>query len=58
VVKKPLAELNFPKGAVVGSIIRGATVIIPRGDTQVQAGDRVVVFALPKAVEAVEKMFS
>jgi trk system potassium uptake protein TrkA len=43
---------------VVGSIIRGSKVIIPRGDTQVQAGDRVVVFALPKAVEAVEKMFS
>jgi trk system potassium uptake protein TrkA len=58
VVRKPLSDLNFPKGAVVGSIIRGSKVIIPRGDTQVQAGDRVVVFALPKAVEAVEKMFS
>ena len=58
VVKKPLMELHFPPGAVVGSIIRGTEVIIPRGDTQVRDGDRVVVFALPTAVEAVEKMFS
>jgi len=58
VVKKPLLEVAFPRGAVVGSIIRGSEVIIPRGDTQVRDGDRVVVFALPKAVEAVEKMFS
>jgi trk system potassium uptake protein TrkA len=58
VVKKPLADLNFPKGAIVGTIIRGSQVIIPRGDTQVEDGDRVVVFALPNAVEAVEKMFS
>jgi Trk K+ transport system NAD-binding subunit len=33
-------------------------VVSPRGDSQVEAGDRVVVFALPQAVEAVEKMFS
>jgi trk system potassium uptake protein TrkA len=58
VVRKPLADVNFPRGAVVGSIIRGTQVIIPRGDTQVQDGDRVVVFALPSAVEAVEKMFA
>ncbi len=58
VVRKPLVEINFPRGAVVGSIIRGSEVIIPRGDTQVRDGDRVVVFALPDAVEAVEKMFS
>jgi trk system potassium uptake protein TrkA len=58
VVKKPLSQLNFPKEAVVGSIIRGPRVIVPRGDSKVQPGDRVVVFALPKAVEAVEKMFS
>jgi trk system potassium uptake protein TrkA len=58
VTKKPLSEVGFPKRAVVGAIIRGTQVIIPRGDTQVEDGDRVVVFALPNAVEAVEKLFS
>ncbi|MFQ5599974.1 MAG: Trk system potassium transporter TrkA [Candidatus Krumholzibacteriia bacterium] len=58
VVKRPLKKLNIPHGAVVGSIIRGTEVIVPRGDTQVEEGDRVVVFALPAAVDAVEKIFS
>ncbi len=58
VTRKALSDLSFPRGAVVGSIIREGKVIIPRGDTRVQDGDRVVVFALPQAVEAVEKMFS
>ena len=38
VVKKPLSQVNFPREAVVGSIIRGSRVIVPRGDTQVQPG--------------------
>jgi trk system potassium uptake protein TrkA len=58
VVRKPLSDLSFPSGAVVGSIIRGGEVLIPRGDTRVEPGDRVVVFALPQTVDAVEKMFS
>jgi len=58
IVRKPLSDTSFPSGAVVGSIIRGQDVLIPRGDTRVEAGDRVVVFALPQTVEAVEKMFS
>ena len=58
VVRKPLSELNFPRGAVMGAIIRGSQVLIPRGETQVQDGDRVVVFALPEAIDDVEKMFS
>jgi trk system potassium uptake protein TrkA len=58
VVKRPLKKLSIPKGAIVGSIIRGNRVIVPRGDTQVEEGDRVVVFALPEAIEAVEKIFS
>jgi trk system potassium uptake protein TrkA len=58
IVKKPLVELNFPRNAVIGALIRGRHVIIPRGDTQIEPGDRVVVFALPDAVESVEKLFA
>jgi Trk K+ transport system NAD-binding subunit len=31
--------------------------MIPRGDTQIQPGDRVVIFALPSAISAVEQLF-
>ena len=58
IVKKPLSEISFPTGAVVGAVIRGNKFLIPRGDTRVADGDRVVVFALPNAVEDVEKLFS
>lgn len=58
VTKKPLSELEVPEGAVIGSIIRGTKVIVPRGETQIEEGDRVVVFALPEAVEDVQKLFT
>ena len=58
IVRKPLAELGIPDGVVVGSVIRKGQVIVPRGNTQVEKGDRVVVFALPASVEAVEKLFA
>lgn len=57
-VRKPIADLNFPRHAVIGAILRGSQVLIPRGDTRMQDGDRVVVFALPKALDAVERMFA
>jgi len=52
-----VGELGIPDGIVVGSVIRKGEVLVPRGTTQVQKGDRVVIFALPAAVDAVEKLF-
>jgi Trk K+ transport system NAD-binding subunit len=33
-------------------------VILPRGRDVLQAGDRVIVFALPDAIHAIERLFS
>ncbi len=57
ITKKPIKKLNFPKHAIIGGIIREDTGYIARGDMQVQAGDKVVVFALPEAFHGVDKMF-
>ncbi len=57
-VKKPIGKLNIPDAAVIGSIVRGTQVIVPRGDTQIEEGDRVVVVALPGVIESVQKIFS
>lgn len=57
-LKRPIHKLGIPANAVVGAIIRGTEVIVPRGDTQIKEDDRVVVFALQDAVDAVEKIFS
>ncbi len=57
VVNKPLKQLHFPKGAIIGAVTRNGHVFVPVGDSVVEPGDKVVVFALPKAVANVEKMF-
>jgi K+ transport systems, NAD-binding component len=57
-VGKPLREVKLPAGVLLGAVVRDGTVISPRGNTVVQAGDRVVLFAAAEAVKKVEKMFS
>ncbi|MBO4600102.1 MAG: Trk system potassium transporter TrkA, partial [Bacteroidales bacterium] len=52
-----IRELNLPHGATIGGIIRGNETILPTRDTQIMAKDKVVVFALPKVMEHVAKMF-
>lgn len=55
---RPLAKLDFPRDAVIGAVLKRGHVVTPRGDTVLQAGDEVVVFALPSGVAAVESFFS
>jgi trk system potassium uptake protein TrkA len=51
-------ELKFPQNSLIAAVLKqGKFLEIPTGLTQVQPGDRVVVFALPGAVKNVEKMF-
>jgi trk system potassium uptake protein TrkA len=57
ITKKPLKNIHFPKYAMVGAVQRQDDVIIPSGETQIQEGDRVVIFTLPKAMLEVEKLF-
>lgn len=57
ITKKMLKDMNFPKNAIIGGIIRGNESIIAVGDTQIQAYDRVAVFALPEAVKEVDRFF-
>ena len=52
-----LMDLDFPKDAIVGGVIRGNNSFIAVGSTQIQEYDRVVVFALPEAVREVDKFF-
>lgn len=51
-----LADLDLNPLAVVGGIHRNDDAFIPRGDTELQPGDRLIVFAPPEAIGDVEKM--
>ena len=54
---KTLRELKFPKNALVGAILRDGNTQIPGGDTVIEPGDRVVIYALPDAIRSIEKLF-
>jgi trk system potassium uptake protein TrkA len=56
-VGRPLTELDFPSGAIVGAILRGGSVIVPRGDDVLRVGDSAIVFALPEAVQKIVGLF-
>ena len=54
----PIEELNLPKDAVIGGVIRGQEAFIAVGTTLIKPHDRVVVFALPSALSKLEKFFA
>ena len=54
----PLRELHFPRGAIIGAIVHGNSYEIPTGESQLQGGDRVLIFALPEALQKVERFFA
>ena len=57
-INTPLNEINLPNGILLGAIVRENKIIMPRGNTTVQAGDRIVLFATAEQVRKVEKMFA
>ena len=57
ITKAALKDLNFPRNAIIGGVIRGNESYIAVGDTKIEAYDRVAVFALPDAVKEVDKFF-
>jgi trk system potassium uptake protein TrkA len=57
ITKKSLKNIQFPRAAIVGAVQRGDKIMIPAGDTQIKAKDRVVVFSLPSVLAEVEKLF-
>jgi len=57
-VGKRLMDLKFPPGCLVGAIARpSGEVIIPRGQSRIEAGDQVIFFALERVVPQLESAF-
>lgn len=57
VVDHLLRDIPWPRGSIVGAVLRGDRVILPRGDDHIRAGDRVVMFTFPEALAEVERLF-
>ena len=53
-----IGEIDLPKGATIGAIVRGDQVIMGHRDVLIEAEDHVIVFVINKAmVKKVEKLF-
>lgn len=56
-VGRPLREIDLPSGIRVGAVFRDGEVLTPDGELQIQAQDRIVIFAIADRVRQVEQMF-
>lgn len=56
-VDRTIQECALPVGTVVAGVVRDDEVIIPRGDTVLEAGDHVILFALREVLRDVEEFF-
>ncbi len=58
VVGRRIDEIELPKGATIGTIVRGEQVIMGHHDTVIEADDHVIVFMInKKMISKVEKLF-
>ncbi|MGQ3684654.1 MAG: Trk system potassium transporter TrkA [Candidatus Loosdrechtia sp.] len=55
---KRLREITFPQGSIIGAIVREGAMQIPTGNSLINPGESVIVFALPNAIEKVQSLFS
>lgn len=58
VVNKRIAAASFPRGMIIGSIIRQGEVIIPGGNTKLLPEDHLVIFAVPKVSTKLDRFFA
>jgi trk system potassium uptake protein TrkA len=58
VAGRPLSQVGFPEGAIVGALLRDGDVIIPTGRDVLRPGDDAVVFTVEAAVDEVERLFA
>jgi trk system potassium uptake protein TrkA len=59
-VQRPIKDIRWPKDAIIAGVIRKGEgrVIAPRGDTVIEPGDRVIIFAKRGAMSRAEKVLS
>jgi len=57
ICNKVIKNVDFPRSAIIGGVIRDGLGVIALGDFKIQAGDRVVVCSLLQSIKGVEKLF-
>lgn len=58
ITKTKIRELDIPRDITIAGMVRNGKGSLVQGETQIQEGDRVVVFCLSGAIHKVEKLFN
>ena len=58
IVNVPLSKVKFPKGSLVGAIVRGDEIIIPLGDSVIRPKDRLIIITLKRVVPKLESLLT
>ncbi len=58
IVNTPIEELGLPDKVIIGAVVRKDEVIIPRPETVIRTGDRIIVLAAQAQARKVEKLLS
>lgn len=58
IVNKKIKDLNFPKSAIIGGVVRDGKGYTTFGDFQIKEHDRVVVLTKPEGIPQVESFFN
>ena len=57
ITRKKVRDLDFPREAELGGLVRDGKGILVNGNTQIQAGDSVVVFSMSSLIKNLERYF-
>ncbi|MCD1147970.1 Trk system potassium transporter TrkA [Peptoniphilus sp. KCTC 25270] len=57
ILDTPLKELHMPKGILISAIVRDGEVIIPNGNAELKANDRIIVFCHHKNIQSMKSYF-
>jgi trk system potassium uptake protein TrkA len=52
-----IVNIDFPRTAIIGGVIRDGEGIIALGDYTILPGDRIVVCCLPRSIKRIESLF-
>ncbi len=58
VAHKTVVQAKFPRGMLIGSIVRDEEVLIPKGDTVLLPEDHLVIFSVPKVSVKLDRFFA
>jgi trk system potassium uptake protein TrkA len=58
ITDRPIKDIKFPPGTIVGAIIRDDDILIPDGETVIRPDDHAIIFTLRSTVQKLEKMLT